>query len=117
MIDLAWRIKYQVDPLFKATKGDWGSHIEAVQAGEAFEGDCKAYAMTCALMLIAEGAAPEKVRIAKCVTPDGPHLVCVCDVWVVDNLSNVIWAWDCLDYKWISSMKMSEPGVWRTAII
>lgn len=113
MMDLAMKIKAKVDRLFKAKKGSWGSHAADVETGTEFEGDCKAYSMTCAELLIKAGADPEKVRIVECVTPDGPHMVCVADLWVIDNLSDVIWAWDCLEYEWIRSMKMSEPGVWR----
>lgn len=114
MMDLARKVKDKVDRLWKAKKGVWGSLAYKVDAGIEFEGDCKAYAMTCAELLVKAGANPEKVRIVECVTPDGPHMVCVADVWVIDNLSDVIWVWDCLEYEWIRSMKMSEPGVWRT---
>ena len=115
MMGMAMKVKRKVDRLWKAQKGDWGSCAARVQVGDEFSCDCKTYAMTCAELLVQQGADPEKVRIAECVTPDGPHMVCVADVWVIDNLSDVIWAWDCLEYEWIRSMKMSEPGTWRTA--
>jgi predicted transglutaminase-like cysteine proteinase len=111
---LARKIKDQVDPLFQGKSGPWGSHADAVELGRTFEGDCKAYAMTCAELLIKHGAAPAQVRIVRCITDKGEnHLVCVYGWWVIDNEQKHIWAWDELGYEWKESMKMSEPGIWR----
>jgi predicted transglutaminase-like cysteine proteinase len=116
MKDLAQKIKDQVDPLFQGEKGDWGSHADEVQQGKEFSGDCKAYSMTCAALLLMQGAEPEKVKIVYCTIKDKPHMVCACDIWVIDNLSDKVMYWNDLDYEWISSMRMNEPGTWRSML-
>jgi predicted transglutaminase-like cysteine proteinase len=93
----------------------WASHADAVEAGEIFRDDCDGFALTCAELLVRSGQDKETVRIAMCKTETNEgHLVCVCNEWVLDNRQRFIKRWSTLPYEWISSMKMSEPGTWRT---
>ena len=96
----------------------WASHADAVEAGEIFHDDCDGFAMTCAELLVRAGVDKSKVRLAMCYTETGEgHLVCICDTWMLDNRQRQIKQWDRVPYEWVSSMKMSEPGIWREARI
>jgi predicted transglutaminase-like cysteine proteinase len=93
----------------------WDSHADDVEQGKVFKGDCDDYAMTCAELLVRGDMAPEDVRIAFCVTEMGDgHLVCIGENFVLDNRQRNVWEWDRIEYTWEKSMKMSDPGVWRT---
>lgn len=92
----------------------WQSHADAVARGEIFRDDCDGFAMTCAEMLLNAGEDKSKINLAMCLTETGEgHLVCVFDGWILDNRQRHVKRWDVLPYQWISSMKMSEPGIWR----
>jgi predicted transglutaminase-like cysteine proteinase len=94
----------------------WESHADEVEQGLVFHDDCDGFAMTCAELLARAGVDKSKVRLSFCQVETGEgHLVCVCDGWVLDNRHRYIKRWETLPYEWISSMKMSETGVWRTA--
>jgi predicted transglutaminase-like cysteine proteinase len=94
----------------------WQSHADEVEQGLIFRDDCDGFAMTCAELLTRAGVDRSKVRLAFCRVETGEgHLVCVCDGWVLDNRQRKIKRWESLPYEWISSMRMDEPGTWRTA--
>jgi len=77
---------------------------------------CDAFSLSCAELLIRLGADPTKVRIVFCYTETGGgHLVCIADGWVLDNRQRDIIRWDKLPYKWVKSMRLNDPGVWRIA--
>ncbi len=61
------------------------------------------------------------VRLAFCFTEAGEgHLVCVAKDrkgkdMVLDNRQRGVWHWTQIRYNWISSMRLDEPGVWRSS--
>jgi predicted transglutaminase-like cysteine proteinase len=94
----------------------WKSYADEVEQGQVFYDDCDSHSLSCAELLIRQGADPTKVRIAFCYTETGGgHLVCIADGWVLDNRQRDIIRWDKLPYEWVKSMRMDEPGTWRTA--
>lgn len=93
---------------------DWREHADAVHNGIPFQGDCDDFAMTCAECLMQAGFPKDKIRLAQCHLRDGSqHLVCIADGYVMDNIVDGLYPWNQLDYKWLNSMVMSEPGIWR----
>jgi predicted transglutaminase-like cysteine proteinase len=94
----------------------WKSYADEVEQGQVFYDDCDAFSLSCAELLTRQEADPAKVRIAFCRTETGGgHLVCVAEGWVLDNRQRDIIKWDKLPYKWVKSMRMDEPGIWRKA--
>lgn len=92
----------------------WTSYADEVEKNIDFEDDCDGFCLTCAELLIRQGADPEMVFICDVSTRAGRHLVCVYDKWVLDNNYFYVYYWeDAAFQKWHRSMKMSEPGVWR----
>ena len=99
---------------FSGRFDDWRSYADQVERGETIRDDCDAFSMTCAELLVRAGVDPNVIQLVACKTETGEnHLVCVADGWLMDNRQRTVWPWTQLDYKWESSMKMSEPGVWR----
>lgn len=98
---------------------DWRSHIEAVRTGQAWADDCDGYALSAAQCAIEDmGARPEDVAIAFCTVGGIGHLACLITeggvTRVVDTVQSAVWPWDQVQgYRWISAMRLSEPGVWR----
>jgi hypothetical protein len=75
---------------------------------------CDGFCLTCAELLIRQGAKPEDVTICDVSTETGGrHLVCVYGSWVLDNRYHYVPYWNDLDYEWHRSMRMDEPGTWR----
>ena len=94
---------------------DWRSYANQVELGQIFKDDCDAFAMTCAELLVRRLIPNGVVRIVICKTETGEgHLVCIADGFVLDNRQRAIWNWNQIPYTWVSSMKMSEPGIWRS---
>ncbi len=94
----------------------WKSYADDVEAGRAFRQDCDGFALTCAELLIRQGADPADVRLVFCRTETGEyHLVCIADQMVLDNRQRAVWHWTQIRYDWISSMRMDNLGVWREA--
>ena len=93
----------------------WASHADAVERGDVFRDDCDGFAMTCADLLAREGIDKSLIRLAMCRTETGEgHLVCIVDGYLLDNRQRTIWNWNEVPYTWESSMRMDEPGVWRS---
>jgi predicted transglutaminase-like cysteine proteinase len=93
----------------------WMSHADAVDRGEIFRDDCDGFSLTCAELLYRAEYAHDQIRIAYCQTETGEgHLVCLASGWLLDNRQRHVWAWnEITGYKWISSMSLGEPGIWR----
>lgn len=93
---------------------DWQSYAKQIEAGSVFKDDCDGFALTCAELLVKRLFPAELIRIAMCKTETGEgHLVCIADGFLLDNRQRDIWTWGQVPYEWISSMIMSDPGVWR----
>lgn len=93
----------------------WKSFADQVEAGEDFGGDCDDFCLTCAELLIRRGVDPKLIKICDVTTETGGrHLVCCADIWVLDNRFSYVFYWGDVNYKWHRSMRMDEPGTWRT---
>jgi len=93
----------------------WKSHADEVESGQVFKDDCDGFALTAAELLIRNGVGIDKIRISACKTETGEgHLVCIADGWLIDNRQRDIWPWNSVPYKWVSCMRLDEPGTWRT---
>lgn len=107
---------------------DWRSYADEVERGEPVRDDCDAFAVTCAELAVRYGIDPARVRVALCLTEVGQrqavppaydHMVCLIDdagdgyTLVLDCRQRAPVAWDRLGYRWCSSMRLSERGVWR----
>ena len=91
----------------------WKAHADAVRDGIVFDGDCDDFAMTCAVVLVGEGASESDVGIVYCNTERGtPHLVCLYKGWVLDNRADWAISWDKTGYEYRSVMYLSSPGEW-----
>jgi predicted transglutaminase-like cysteine proteinase len=92
----------------------WKSWADEVEANQLFSDDCDGFCLTCAELLIRQGAKPEDVTICDVTTETGGrHLVCVYGSWVLDNRYYYVPYWKDLNYEWRRSMRMDEPGTWR----
>lgn len=92
----------------------WGSHAQLVRYGHTFRDDCDGFALTCAELLLMKEADPGDVKIIFCQVETGEHhLVTSWQHWILDNRQRTIKYWDDLPYRWISSMRLNEKGVWR----
>jgi predicted transglutaminase-like cysteine proteinase len=96
---------------------DWRSHADEVDNNQVFRDDCDGFAMTCAEVLVRNGINKDLVKLVYCLTEteDG-HLVCVVDNKLLDNRQRCLWNWNEVPYTWVSSMKMSDPGIWRKIV-
>lgn len=97
---------------------DWRSHVPDVERGLVWRDDCDGFACTAAELLIERGVAKEDVRLIQCTTETGGgHLVCAVDVdgdtLILDNRQRAVWPWGVIRYRWLESMRASEPGTWR----
>ena len=102
------------DVTFPRTPDHWDTYADEVEHNEAFNGDCDDFSMTCADLLIRAGISKDEIRLATCVTVDKEgHMVCIADGYVLDCVVLELCPWNWLNYTWIESMKMSEPGTWR----
>lgn len=101
---------------------DWRSRIEALRAHREWRDDCDGYAITASQCAIEDiGVDPVLVLWVFCRTETGDgHLVCLIEedgtALAVDNRQRAAWEWSRLPYKWISAMRLSDPGVWREII-
>ena len=94
----------------------WSSFADDVEQGKVFRGDCDNFALTCGELLVRQGVARNLLRVALCWTETGEyHAVCIADDWCLDNRQRAVWHWSRLPYKWDRSMRLDEPGVWRSA--
>lgn len=89
---------------------DWRAHYT-----KEFGDDCDGFAITCAVRLHEAGYDP---RLIYCKTETGGgHLVCGVDTdtetLILDNRYHYVRSAGDLSYTWVSSMRSSEPGVWR----
>mgnify|MGYP006442901509 CR=1 FL=1 len=91
----------------------WTSLKDGVDAGETVRGDCDDFSITAAEMLVERGAERGSVSVATCLTPSGPHMVCLLDGWMIDNRQRHVIDWRDADYTWLSVMRLDEPGTWR----
>lgn len=124
MKDLAKKIHKQVWELFTYTLDKeqfpefwdhWKSWTDEVEANQPFSDDCDGFCLTCAELLIRQGAKPKDVSICDVTTETGGrHLVCVYESWVLDNRYRYVFYWKDVDYVWHRSMRLNEKGVWRT---
>jgi predicted transglutaminase-like cysteine proteinase len=97
---------------------DWRIHKKEVEAGEIWRDDCDGFAVTCAEMLAWQDIPFENISLILCeVETGGRHLVCGIEhdgeTLILDNRQRILWPHTKIPYKWISTMKASEPGVWR----
>ena len=96
---------------------DWRSHADAVRRGERFQGDCDDYALTCAELLVEDGADPSETAIVYCKTEnDVAHLACLYRSWILDNRHDWPVDWSRIGYDYISAMYLSAPGEWREIV-
>jgi predicted transglutaminase-like cysteine proteinase len=92
----------------------WESHADEVEADKVFRGDCDNAALTNAELSIRRGANPAIVKLIYCKAETGEgHLVAGLEHWILDNRQRGPIYWEDLPYRWISSMRMDEPGIWR----
>jgi len=94
----------------------WQSHADEVERGEVFRDDCDGFSLTCAELFVRNPEVKkEDVKIIYCLTElGGGHLVASFKNLILDNRQRTVYPWTGFNYKWKSSMRMSEPGVWRT---
>jgi predicted transglutaminase-like cysteine proteinase len=94
---------------------DWRSHADEVDNNQVFRDDCDGFSMTCAEVLVRNDINKDLIKLVYCLieTGDG-HLVCVVDNKLLDNRQRYLWNWSDVPYTWVSYMKMSEPGIWRS---
>jgi len=119
---LAKKIHKQVKDLFVWTSDQevfkvsdyWKSFADEVQKGEVFKGDCDDFTLTCAELLFRNRVEKSRIRLALCEVETGSgHLICVVGNLALDNRQRAVVEWNNLPYKWIESMRMDEPGIWR----
>ena len=106
---------------YKADRGEeWRSLADLVRQGKDWADDCDGYALTAAQLAVEDFALPRAdVALAMCRTETGGgHLVCLVTeggtTRAIDNRQSAAWEWSTLPYRWISAMRLAEPGVWRT---
>lgn len=96
----------------------WGDAMGKLD--EQWEGDCDDFAITCALLAEQKNISEDKIRVIFCkVETGGGHLICGIDTeddtLILDNRQKfVVSAGELSDYEFISGMRLSEPGVWKT---
>ena len=96
---------------------DWRSHADAIDNNQVFKDDCDGFAMTCAEILVRNNINKDLIRLVLCqIETQEYHCVCIADNMLLDNRQRSLWNWNEVPYTWISSMKMSEPGMWRKII-
>lgn len=99
---------------------DWHSHL--TELDEEWKDDCDGFALTCAVLALEKEIDPSLIRIIFCrVENKGEyHLVCGIDTEddtrILDNRRTIVVSAGQLQYEWISSMRLSEPGVWTEMI-
>lgn len=93
----------------------WTSHADGVERGESIQDDCDGFAMTCAELAFRSGVSKDQIRLATCYTENNEfHAVAIVSGLVMDNRYSKPMAWNALPYRWDRSMRLSEPGVWRS---
>ena len=97
----------------------WQPHADKVEQGKTFRDDCDGFSLTCAELLSRNPIIQKKdIKIIFCQTETKEgHLVAALQHWILDNRQRAVWAWEELPYKWISSMALDEPGLWRTITV
>lgn len=115
----------------------WQGFADNVRAGRPARGDCEDFAITCAEILRDDhGVDPAQLRLVYCKTARAGHMVLAVDrvvlgsgprigagevpgpdpgtaTVVLDNRQRRPVEWTGLGYRWISGMRLSEPGAWR----
>lgn len=109
---------YTPDLETQGMREHWSMHLAVL--GETWKDDCDGGAINCALLARIKGIAPELIRLIYCtVETGGGHLVCGIDTdddtIILDNRHNrILSAAELPEYNFISGMRLSEPGTWRT---
>ena len=106
----------------------WEDHSAEVEDGKIFRDDCDGYAWTAGRLIQKRNiCADEKVRIALCCTSYGQaagkkydHIIVLVEIegvdWAIDNRNRRVTEADSLGYTFYSTMRLSEEGVWRSAV-
>jgi predicted transglutaminase-like cysteine proteinase len=95
----------------------WESHIDEVELGQTFRDDCDGCALTNAEGLYRQDIPKGLIRIIFCETETKEkHLVAGYKHWILDNRQRRLMYWKDIPYRWISSMRLNEPRVWRSTI-
>ena len=127
--DLRLYFVYRPDDEQFQKRDDWRSHAGKIDT--PWYNDCDGFALTAADEAIARGIDPARVRVALCLTevgqrcaepPPYDHMVCLIDddgdgyTMALDCRQRRVERWDRLGYRWHSSMRLSERGMWRSML-